>query len=68
MNMQQQGSQPALKTQFVIRFPDAEVRKELKIRAAKNERSLNSEILYLIKRGLATEQQSEGGQHAKAAA
>lgn len=60
MNLSQSGTQPASKTQFVLRFPDGEVRKELKVRAAKNERSLNSEILYLIKRGLAAEQQPKG--------
>lgn len=48
------------KTQFVLRFPDPGVRKDLKVRAAKNERSLNAEILFLIKRGLAAEQQGQG--------
>jgi plasmid stability protein len=62
MNLSQPGTQPASKTQFVLRFPDGEVRKELKVRAAKNERSLNSEILYLIKRGLQVEQQHQGAQ------
>lgn len=62
MNLSRPGTQPALKTQFVLRFPDGEVRKELKVRAAQNERSLNSEILYLIKRGIAAEQQLKGAQ------
>lgn len=58
---QSEGSS-ALKVQFVLRFPEPEIRKDLKVRAAKNERSLNSEILYLIKRGLASEQQLQGAQ------
>lgn len=62
MNLSPPGAQPAPKTQFVLRFPDGAIRKELKVRAAKNERSLNSEILYLIKRGLAAEQRPQGAQ------
>lgn len=60
MNLSPPGAQPASKSQFMLRFPDGEIRKELKVRAAKNERSLNSEILYLIKRGLSVEQQPQG--------
>lgn len=41
---------------FLLRFNVDSLRKELKVRAAKNERSLNAEILYLIKRGLEAEQ------------
>jgi len=62
MNLSPPGAQPASKAQFMLRFPDGEIRKELKVRAAKNERSLNSEILYLIKRGLSVEQQPQGAQ------
>ena len=61
MSLSQSVAPPALKTQFVLRFHEGELRKELKVRAAKNERSLNSEILYLIKRGMAAEQ-PEGAQ------
>ena len=46
---------------FIIRFNTDGLRRELKVRAAMNERSLNSEILYLIKRGLAAEQQQRQG-------
>lgn len=44
----------------MLRFHDGELRKDLKVRAVQNERSLNSEILYLIKRGMEAEQQSQG--------
>lgn len=46
---------------FIIRFNTDGLRRELKVRAAINERTLNSEILYLIKRGLAAEQQQHQG-------
>lgn len=42
---------------FIVRFNADGLRKQLKIRAAQNERSLNAEILFLIKRGLAAEQE-----------
>ena len=45
---------------FILRFNVDGLRKELKVRAAENERTLNSEILYLIKRGLAAEQKPQG--------
>ena len=51
---------------FLMRFNQDGLRKELKVRAAQNERTLNAEILYLIKRGLAAEQAKEA-QHAKQA-
>lgn len=41
---------------FIVRFNADGLRKELKVRAAQNERSLNAEILYLIKQGMTTEQ------------
>lgn len=47
---------------FILRFNVDGLRKELKIRAAENERTLNSEILYLIKRGMAAEQHPQGEQ------
>lgn len=45
---------------FILRFNVDGLRKQLKVRAAENERTLNAEILYLIKRGLAAEQQPQG--------
>lgn len=47
---------------FMLRFYPDGLRKELKVRAAKNERTLNSEILYLIKRGLQADPQPQGAQ------
>ncbi|MCD2163823.1 Arc family DNA-binding protein [Comamonas koreensis] len=44
------------KDQFVLRFPESNMRKEIKARAAMNERSMNAELIYLIKRGQAEEQ------------
>jgi plasmid stability protein len=44
---------------FILRFNVEGLRKDLKVRAAKNERTLNAEILYLIKRGLESEQQGD---------
>lgn len=44
---------------FILRFNVEGLRKELKIRAAKNERTLNAEILYLIKRGAEAESSQE---------
>ena len=44
---------------FILRFNVEGLRKQLKVRAAENERSLNAEILYLIKRGLQSDQQGE---------
>lgn len=41
--------------QFVVRFYDDGMRQQLKVRAALNERTLNAEILYLVKKGLAAE-------------
>lgn len=47
---------------FILRFNVDGLRKEIKVRAAHNERSMNAEILYLIKRGMAAEQQPQGVQ------
>lgn len=47
---------------FILRFNVDGLRKELKVRAAENERTLNAEILYLIKRGLQVERQPRGAQ------
>lgn len=44
---------------FLMRFHQDGLRKELKVRAAQNERTLNAEILYLIKRGLDAERAKE---------
>lgn len=46
---------------FIVRFHDEGMRKTLKVRAASNERTLNAEIVYLIKRGLQAEQ-AQGAQ------
>lgn len=61
--MQQRASKPPSEAcdKFIIRFNTDGLRRELKVRAAMNERTLNSEILYLIKRGLAAEQQLHQG-------
>lgn len=45
---------------FILRMHEDGMRKQLKVRAAENERTLNAEILYLIKRGLQAEQQPSG--------
>lgn len=49
---------------FLLRLHGDGLRKQLKVRAAMNDRSLNGEILHLIKRGLASEQQLKGASHA----
>lgn len=49
---------------FLLRLNADGLRKQLKIRAAENERTLNAEILYLIKRGLRAEEQQNQGAHA----
>lgn len=41
---------------FILRFDVDGLRKQLKVRAAQNERTLNAEILHLIKRGLEADQ------------
>ena len=51
---------------FLMRFHQDGLRKELKVRAAQNERTLNAEILYLVKRGLDSERAKEAS-HAKQA-
>lgn len=40
---------------FILRMHDDGLRRHLKIRAAQNERTLNAEIVYLVKRGLSAE-------------
>ncbi|MDP4076248.1 Arc family DNA-binding protein [Acidovorax sp. A1169] len=45
---------------FLLRLHADGLRKQLKIRAAENERTLNAEILYLIKLGLRAEEQQQG--------
>ncbi len=40
---------------YMLRFHTDGLRKTIKARAALNERTLNAEILYLIKRGLEVE-------------
>ena len=56
----QTGKPPsATADKFLMRFHQDGLRKELKVRAAQNERTLNAEILYLIKRGLEVEQPKE---------
>ncbi len=46
---------PQSADKYILRFSDEGLRKQLKIRAAQNERTLNAEITYLIKRGLESE-------------
>lgn len=59
--MTDQKPPAATSDKFILRFNVDGLRKELKVRAAQNERTLNAEILYLIKRGLAAEQ-TQGAQ------
>lgn len=40
------------KDRFIVRFHDEEQRIALKVRAAQNRRTMNAEILYLIKKGI----------------
>lgn len=40
------------KDKYVLRFHSEDQRAELKARAALNRRTLNAELLYLIKRGM----------------
>lgn len=51
-----QPSLIATRDKFILSFNVDGLRKELKVRAAENERSLNAEIMYLVKRGLQSEQ------------
>lgn len=46
---------------FMLRLQNDGLRKQLKIRAIENERTLNAEILYLVKLGLKTEQAKGAG-------
>lgn len=47
---------------FMLRFSTDGLRKQLKVRAAENDRSLNGEILHLIKLGLQAAQKPQGVQ------
>lgn len=47
---------------FILRFHDEGMRKSLKVRAAMNERTLNAEILHLIKQGMQAERRPQGAQ------
>lgn len=49
----------ALRDAFLLRFREDGLRAALKVRAAQNERSLNSELLFLIKKGLAADGQQK---------
>lgn len=53
---------PRTADKYILRLHDEGLRKELKVRAAQNERTLNAEILHLIKRGMQAEQQPQGAQ------
>lgn len=64
--MEKQLPPSATADKFMLRFNQDGLRKELKVRAAQNERTLNAETLYLIKRGLEVEQAKEA-QHEKQA-
>lgn len=44
---------------YLLRLHDEGLRKQLKVRAAMNERTLNAEILYLIKRGIEAESRQQ---------
>lgn len=44
---------------YILRFKDEGMRKRLKVRAAMNERTLNAEITYLLKKGLEAEEQAD---------
>lgn len=46
---------PQQADKVMVRFHDDGLRKQLKVRAAQNERTLNAEINYLIKLGLSAE-------------
>ena len=48
---------------YIVRFHDPGLRAQLKSRAALNERTLNAEIIYLVKKGLATESAVQGTAH-----
>ena len=52
--------------QYVLRFSEQGMRKAIKASAAINERSMNAEIIYLIKRGQDSVQAKEA-QHEKQA-
>lgn len=46
---------PQTADKYILRFSEEGLRKQLKVRAAQNDRSLNAEITYLIKRGMESE-------------
>ncbi|WP_370466614.1 Arc family DNA-binding protein [Comamonas thiooxydans] len=55
MNEPTTKSRSSAADKYVLRFHEDGLRGELKVRAAHNQRSLNAEILFLIKRGLEAE-------------
>lgn len=52
MNLDPTSTSRKPSDKFMLRLHDDGLRKRIKVRAAQNERTLNAEILYLIKRGL----------------
>ena len=48
------------KPKFLVRFPDDYTREHLKSRANENYRSLNAEIVTILKRALASSEAVEG--------
>lgn len=48
---------------YILRFHEDGLRKQIKVRAAQNERTLNAELLYLIKRGIQAEQRQKEQPH-----
>lgn len=52
--MQCKPSPSQVAPRFIIRFPDG-LREQLKLRAAENDRSMNAEIVRLIKKGIEVE-------------
>lgn len=46
---------------YSLRFYDEALRRQVRIRAAQNDRTLNSEILFLIKRGIVADAQQMQG-------
>ena len=55
MNVEKKPSPSAAPDKVMVRMHDEGLRKMLKIRAVNNERTLNAEIIYLVKKGLSAE-------------
>ena len=51
------------KDKFIIRFDTAEQRGQLKSRAAKNKRTMNSEILFLLDYGIKVVDRNQNASH-----